>query len=695
MNPAISITLTCVLVGSSVAAAYPATNSEAVAEVLAGKREVARASWWGFDPNDATAALQAAIDSGARKVIVEDVNAPWVVRPITLAGDQELVLERGVVLLARRGEFAGTNDSLLSASGRRNVRITGPGATLRMWREDYDRPPYKKAEWRHAISIRSCTGVRITGLTIVESGGDGIYLGVSQKDVTNTDVEIRDVVCDRNYRQGVSVISARGLLIENTVLRATSGTAPMAGIDFEPNHSSEQLVNCVMRNCLVEGNAGDGFLFALHNLASDSTPISIRIEDCRSLGNRNGFRLHTGNGEPRTCVPGLVEVIDCRFEGSEQAGIAVNNKPVDGCRLRFERCRIVDVAQSQPKLAPILFASGSGSTLNIGGAEFADVTVIDAQERRPVGYSDRAGGLKLEQLGGTLTVERQGQRTAYRLDQKTLDAWFPFQAFKPFPPFRMADWRWEPPQPQSQPQAGWSCTARQRGQGEFIVWARAGQEIAFALALRRVGRTGTPEMSVAVVTPSGQRTGLAKMTDEGEKAYTFQAAQAGLYHIVCDSGAGTVQVTACNLPISMYAERAPFHLLGATGDLYFCVPPGVSEFAVRVSGAGEGESVKAVVHDAAGRQLDERDNIEGHQFLVHRPSTAGFEIWRLQLLKPSQGVIEDHYVQLQGIPPILATHPEALPRPFVPAHVLTTSSLQDTLHAKHAARPPRQAPRDP
>jgi hypothetical protein len=31
--------------------------------------------------------------------------------------------------------------------------------------------------------------------------------------------------------------------------------------------------------------------------------------------------------------------------------------------------------------------------------------------------------------------------------------------------------------------------------------------------------------------------------------------------------------------------------------------------------------------------------------------------------KPSQGVIEDYYVQLQGIPPILVTHPEALPKP--------------------------------
>ncbi|MCU0915099.1 MAG: right-handed parallel beta-helix repeat-containing protein [Planctomycetes bacterium] len=668
MNIVLATILVC-------AAAYPASNPEAIARVHAGEQKTAYASWWGFDPNDATAALQAALDSGATKVIVADMKTPWVVRPIRLADDQELVLEPGVVLLAKRDEFRDSDDSLLSASGRKNVRITGPGATLRMWREDYDRPPYQKAEWRHGINIRSCTGVRITGLTIAESGGDGIYLGVSQKGVTNTDVEIRDVVCDRNYRQGISVISAKNLLIVNTILRATSGTAPMAGIDFEPNHSDEVLVNCVMRDCLVEGNAGDGFLFALHNLAYDSIPISVRIENCRSVGDRNGFRLNTGNGGPRTCMPGSIDVIDCRFEGSEQAGLAISNKPVEGCRVRFERCRIVNAAQNQPKVAPIQFSTSTESTLNLGGVEFAEVTITDSQDRRPVGYGDRAGGLKLTGLSGTLTVERQGQRTSYPLDQKTLDAWFPFQAFKQFPPFDMSTLRWESMRPPSVPPAGWSCPVRQRGPSEFLVSGasrpRNGGEqdhdaIAFTLGLKRVGKSVTPESPVAVVTPAGERHSLPKMSGEGEKSYTFQTEQPGPYRIVCEPGNSTVQVVSCNRPVGLYAERAPLHLLGAAGDVYFCVPAGVTEFAIRVSGGGEGESVKAAVYDAAGEKVAEQDNIDGHQFLLRRPPTAGAEIWRLQLGKPSQGVIEDYYVQLQGIPPLLATQPNALPQIAAP-----------------------------
>ncbi|HAK94811.1 MAG TPA: hypothetical protein DCM87_07335, partial [Planctomycetes bacterium] len=167
-----------------------------------------------------------------------------------------------------------------------------------MRRQDYTQPPYDKAEWRHALSILSCADVRVTGLTLADSGGDGIYLGVAAKGVTNSNVRIEDVVCERNHRQGISVISAENLLIERCILRETAGTAPMAGIDFEPNHPTEKLAACVMRDCTVERNRGVGFDFYLNNLGAASFPVSIRLERCRSLGNREGVRIGTRNDDP-------------------------------------------------------------------------------------------------------------------------------------------------------------------------------------------------------------------------------------------------------------------------------------------------------------------------------------------------------------------------------------------------------------
>lgn len=98
------------------------------------------------------------------------------------------------------------------------------------------------------------------------------------------DIEIRDVVCDDNHRQGISVITAKNLLVENSRFQGTQGTLPEPGIDFEPNERDECLTNCVVRNCSFTGNKVRGMLFVLDNLGE--APVSIRLENRTSDRNR-------------------------------------------------------------------------------------------------------------------------------------------------------------------------------------------------------------------------------------------------------------------------------------------------------------------------------------------------------------------------------------------------------------------------
>ena len=336
------------------------TNPEAIRAALAEKPRVVKASWWGFDETESTKALQAAIDSGADKVIVQNVGKPWIVDKIQLASDQELYFEKDCVILAKRGAFKGKNDSLFTATLKQNVTLNGNGATFRMWKVDYHTDAYAKAEWRNCLSILSCTNMKVYGLTLADSGGDGIYLGVAKSGVTNTNVHIKDVICDGNNRQGISVISAENLLIEDTVLKNTSGTAPQAGIDFEPNHPGEKIVNCVMRNCVAENNAGGAYALYLRPLVGTSAPISVRIEDCVSRGtNAISVSLNTSNGGPNGPPQGLIEFVNCRFEDTGTAGISVQDIPVDGCRVRFENCTIADTGDKPKRATPIMFASAT------------------------------------------------------------------------------------------------------------------------------------------------------------------------------------------------------------------------------------------------------------------------------------------------------------------------------------------------
>ncbi|HEO70024.1 MAG TPA: right-handed parallel beta-helix repeat-containing protein, partial [Candidatus Hydrogenedentes bacterium] len=387
-----------------------APNRDAVAEVLAGDRTEANAAWWGFNMDDATDALQAAINSGARKLTIPYMGAPWVVRPITLASNQEILFEPGVVVLAQEGEFKGRGDSLFTAKNATDVTLIGYGATLRMHKQDYQGDAYEKAEWRMTLDFMSCTRVKVYGLRLESSGGDGIYLGNGNPERPYCeDVHIRDVVCDNHHRQGISVISAKNLLIENCVLANTSGTAPQAGIDFEPNRAEEQLTNCVMRNCLIEGNAGAGVLVYLKNLSDASEHVSLHVQDCYI---RSGRDVGIGVGAVRDNGPdGVIEFVRCTIENTTNGGIFVYDKAPDRCRVRFVNCNWKDVGMHErgdkkrkagvPLLLTVLRPQ---ITKRTGGIDFIDCHVYDTLDRPVLVAEGRGADVGIGDLHGHVTV---------------------------------------------------------------------------------------------------------------------------------------------------------------------------------------------------------------------------------------------------------------------------------------------------
>jgi hypothetical protein len=638
-------------------------NEKAIEEVKQGKRKVAYASWWGFDPEDATEALQAAIDSGALKVVVENMGRPWIVsRTINLRSNQEIVFEKGVIVEAKKGAFLGKGDCLFLAALQRNITIIGYGAVLRMRKLDYTQPPYEKAEWRHALSIRSCENVRVFGLTLASSGGDGIYLGVAKRGVPNSNIHIKDVVCVDNYRQGISVISAENVLMENVVMRDTSGTPPMAGIDFEPNDPTEVLSNIVMRNCVVQNNSGDGFAFYLHNLNSTSRPISIRLEGCRSIGNRRSVSISVGNSKEKT-VNGVIEFVDCKFEGSEGAGIYIAQKPPFGCKVRFVKCEISDAALKQVTQSPIMFASARGNFEPIGGVEFIDCVVRDKVERLPMAFFNPAG-VELTDVIGTLTLIRDGQVTKFELTRELINEWFPQQAFKVFPKFEVKGAKFVPLFPDAKFPQGVSSTARLRGVAEFLVWANAGEKVAFTLKVLPVGKVEVRPAKVAITTPSGKVIGMKDAVAERDNDYEFVADETGAFRITCDAGNATVTLSKCTHRFCLFAGEGTFHFLGTVGEFFFLVPKGVREFGVKVMGGDGTELVKVTVRDGVGQIVAERDNIALWQFAITRENEESDEIFSVKFERPSIGVLEDFFVQLQGIPPLLAPVREALLKPY-------------------------------
>lgn len=376
----------------------PQASPKAVREVEAGSRTVANAAWWGFEPENSTAALQSAINSGARKVIVPNMGAEWVIDPVFLASDQELFLEKGVVIAARPGGFPGLGDSLLTADKRRNITIRGYGATLRM-----QKPEYTQGEWRMCINLGSCANVRVLGLTLRDSGGDGIYLGNSDPDQPFCrDIEVRDCTFDNHRRQGMSVISAEGLHVENCVFRNTNGTAPQAGVDLEPNQPNERLVNCVFRHCRMENNTGPGVLIYLYNLSKESEPVSIRFDDCRITSDQ-GLGIQVAGTRPER-QRGEVVFEDCTVERCKDIGLALSSWAGHAVAARFRDCVWRDVAFDGSDLPLLLLDWDREVERLVGGAEFVRCIIEDERDRPALGVHANVAPRDVGDLHGTLTV---------------------------------------------------------------------------------------------------------------------------------------------------------------------------------------------------------------------------------------------------------------------------------------------------
>ena len=124
------------------------------------------------------------------------------------------------------------------------------------------------SEWGMGVNIQESQNVTIENLYITRCTGDGIYisggneLSVGIYDHASRNVAIRNVICDDNRRQGLSIIHVDGLTVRDCSFintGKTEFTAPGAGIDIEPNVKNDRNMsvrNVVVDNCTVTGNKG-------------------------------------------------------------------------------------------------------------------------------------------------------------------------------------------------------------------------------------------------------------------------------------------------------------------------------------------------------------------------------------------------------------------------------------------------------
>ncbi|MBQ9804619.1 MAG: right-handed parallel beta-helix repeat-containing protein [Lentisphaeria bacterium] len=344
---------------------------------------------------DVTAELQKMLSS-EKEVIIPARKAPYQISStLRMSSNQTLILKPGAVLEAAPDKFHGRNDEFLSLENLENVKIIGYGSEIRMRKKDYqDKTRYSLSEHRHGIIIRDCKNVEVSGVTVRATGGDGLYVGTRKKvNGYCSDITVRDSVFDDNHRQGISIISVENLLVERCIFSNTSGTAPEAGIDFEPNNPTQRLVNCIVRDCLAYNNRELGYHMWLKNIMTETRPVSIRFERCVAVGGFGSAHAGVGNAGAR----GTVEFVDCQFVNPLINGIRLRDKGADSFKLIFRNCQISGVGihkyvsrrgKAYNLNAPVAMFTIYKRSSNPGGVEFDNLLVSDQYNRPAIVIAD-------------------------------------------------------------------------------------------------------------------------------------------------------------------------------------------------------------------------------------------------------------------------------------------------------------------
>jgi hypothetical protein len=370
----------------------------------------------GWNAEDATACLQNAINTGDSVIVVRKMSSKWIIKNIKLKrANQEIFFEEGVEVKAKRGEFHARTSPLFNIEAA-NVKMIGYGVTLSMWKEDYmDPDKYEFAEWRHCIRVMGAKNFTIKGFTLRDSGGDGIeiagnFSGTSYSDWSSGLIE--DVVSDNNYRQGISICSAKGLIVRNSVFKNTIGTAPQAGIDIEPWAPHHLLQDIYIEGCRFENNAGDDITYTLYHLKGNPPDdVTITFSDCEADGSAK-FGILCDVWPEYGPPGGAIKFIDCTVRNSKKDGIRIREIDPRKGSLTFENCKVINCGAGEYDwyyYYPIHFAPWGGPKWEdgiIGNIDFINCGVVDDKNRYAVNFSSNTfsrGGLK--NVHGTIMVD--------------------------------------------------------------------------------------------------------------------------------------------------------------------------------------------------------------------------------------------------------------------------------------------------
>jgi hypothetical protein len=278
----------------------------------------------GNGTHDDTAAIQKAIDSlpadGGTVFIPAGTYMIDALKSVNLRSLMLLKLDPQAKLVA----ITNSSDQyrIVSADKLHDVEIAG-GELFG------ERTTHKgtTGEGGHCLTIKGSERVTVRDIKLTNGWGDGISIGpvaVFQGNfIVCKDVEINNVICFNNRRNGLSITNVLGIKVFNSQFLNTNGTKPQCGIDVEPNADFDDSGSCDqvwIESCLMSGNEKYGL--NVWNRSHNLTITKCYIEKNKSCGmvtrGVTGLTL-TDNSINNNMATGLflqIETVDADVNGN-------------------------------------------------------------------------------------------------------------------------------------------------------------------------------------------------------------------------------------------------------------------------------------------------------------------------------------------------------------------------------------------
>jgi len=345
--------------------------------------------------------------------------------PIIIDHDKiEIDFAPDVNVTAKSGEFdvypgdpcddGSKGDCLFKVVSQSDIVFDGNDTIFHMQRAEYIAEYPNTSEYRHVLWLAGCTNVSISSVILKDSGGDGLVLTRDFRDWNHPyceNIDIYDVTCDNNYRNGITIGTAETVTISDCVIKNTDGTSPQSGIDFEPALESvalSRLKNIVVRDCSFEGNDECGILIALQHLSSGSEPVSILVENVNISSSPSTNADNVGIAVlfvySDLDASGTIKFKNVTVEDTVKRNLDIRGKSKDGPSLAFEECIFKDTSSTTGW--PICIRANDENVTYPGGIELVRCRVY---EDHNVGAIEAAGdigsgGLTLYDVTGDIYV---------------------------------------------------------------------------------------------------------------------------------------------------------------------------------------------------------------------------------------------------------------------------------------------------